>query len=58
MEAQNEPLLVAFRSHYHRFHSAIREAIQNLADSNILARLGDDLDEYSSLVAEVSYPIC
>jgi hypothetical protein len=47
-------LLNAFRAHYHHFLQAVHEAITSNADSNVLARLGDDLDEYLVLVNEVS----
>ena len=46
-------LLSAFRTHYYRFVQAISEAAAVLADSNVLTRLGDDLDEYSDLVTQV-----
>jgi len=47
-------LLSAFRTHYHRFEHAIQEASVNPTDSTVLARLGDDLDEFASMVIEVS----
>jgi hypothetical protein len=46
-------LLSAFRTHYYRFEQAVNEAKAVSADSNVLARLGDDLDEYSGLVTQV-----
>lgn len=46
-------LLSAFRTHYYRFEQAVHEASAVLADSNVLARLGDDLDEFSGLVTQV-----
>jgi hypothetical protein len=46
-------LLSAFRTHYYRFEQAVNEAKAVSADSNVLARLGDDLDEYSDLVTQV-----
>ena len=46
-------LLSAFRTHYYRFEQAVHEATAVLADSNVLAHLGDDLDEYSDLVTQV-----
>jgi hypothetical protein len=49
----NLELLSAFRTHYYRFGQAIHETTAALADSNVLARLGDDLDEYSDLVTQV-----
>lgn len=48
-----EALLEAFRSHYHRFENSIREVMVNHSDSTVLARLGDDVDEYAALVHEV-----
>lgn len=50
-----QDLLSAFRIHYHRFERAIQEASVNTTDSTVLARLGDDLDEFSHLVTTV-YP--
>ena len=47
-------LLSAFRIHYRRFEHAIQEASVNPTDSTVLARLGDDLDEFANLVIEVS----
>jgi hypothetical protein len=48
-------LLSAFRIHYYRFECAIQETSVNPTDSTILARLGDDLDEFANLVIEVRY---
>lgn len=48
-------LLDAFRTHFHRFDGALREALQGPSDANVLARLGDDFDEYASMVQEVCY---
>ena len=47
-------LLAAFRIHYHRFKLAITDAITNPTDSTVLARLGDDLNEFLDLVIQVS----
>ena len=44
----------AFRTNYHRLEHLVREAITNVTDSTIFARLGDELDEYLNLVNEVS----
>lgn len=46
-------LLEAFRLYYHRYAAAVTEAVLSSADTNVLARLGDDLDEYLSLVTQV-----
>ena len=51
-ELQQEELIAAFRVHYYQFEQAVHEATAVLADSTVLARLGDDLDEYSSLISE------
>ena len=48
-----QDLLSAFHVHYHRFEHAIQEALVNTTDSTVLARLGDDLDEFSHLVTTV-----
>ena len=50
----SEALLAAFRLHYHRFDQAIHEALGAPTDSVVLARLGDDIDEYLAIVNEVS----
>jgi hypothetical protein len=52
---QSSDLLIAFQTHYHRFEHAINDALLNPTDSTVLARLGDDLDKFSNLVAEVCY---
>lgn len=51
----NLDLLTEFRLRYHRFQLSIAEAVRTNVDSTILARLGDDLDEYQRLVIEASY---
>ena len=52
---QSDNLLNAFRAQYHHFSTAISNAIQSNVDSMVLARLGDDLDEYDNLVQEVRH---
>jgi len=47
-------LLTAFRMRYSRFELAIQDALLYPTDSTVLARLGDDLDEFATMVAEVS----
>ncbi|KAJ6463632.1 hypothetical protein C8R47DRAFT_992590 [Mycena vitilis] len=47
-------LLDAFRTHYNRFQTSVADIIQNPADAVVIARLGDDLDEYAELVAQHS----
>jgi hypothetical protein len=47
-------LLEAFRSHYQRFERSVNDAVMNSADTVVLWRLGDDLDQYISLVTEAS----
>lgn len=46
-------LLNAFRAQYLHFSAAIPNAIESNADPVSLARLGDDLDEYSNMAQEV-----
>jgi hypothetical protein len=46
-------LLTAFRLQYHRFDRSIHEILAAPTDSVVLARLGDDVDEYSVIVNEV-----
>ncbi|KAF6762165.1 hypothetical protein DFP72DRAFT_1061442 [Ephemerocybe angulata] len=45
-------LLDAFRSQYHSLVSCAQTIFQNNDDSNILARLGDQVDEYLRALAE------
>ncbi|KAI0055053.1 hypothetical protein BV25DRAFT_1766853, partial [Artomyces pyxidatus] len=45
-------LLDGFRRHYHQFDSSIREAIASESDSTVIARLGDDLDQFGQLVTQ------
>jgi hypothetical protein len=52
--AESPSLLSAFRIHYRRFEAAIHEASVNPTDSTVLARLGDNLDEFANLVVQVS----
>lgn len=47
-------LLDAFRYHYFRYETVVREAITHATDSTVLARIGDDLDEYTTILAEVT----
>ncbi|KAF7311812.1 hypothetical protein MIND_00191700 [Mycena indigotica] len=45
----------AIRSHYHRFESMVREVTSGAhADAIVIARLGDDLNEFTSIVREHS----
>lgn len=46
-------LLEAFRTHYRHYEHLVHEATSNTTDSTVLARLGDELDEYLALVIEV-----
>jgi hypothetical protein len=48
-----QDLLAGFRTYFHRYSQAVQEAIQSTTDSTVLACLGDDLDEFSGLVAQV-----
>ena len=52
----NEPqeLLAAFWTHYRRLEHLVTEATMHATDSTVLARLGDELDEYINLVIQVS----
>lgn len=54
--APNE-LLAEFRVHFSRFESAVHHTLSNPTDSTVLARLGDDLDEFAILAIEVSHLI-
>ena len=39
--------------HYQRFEQAVQEVVLNLTDATVLARLGDDIDEFTTLVTKV-----
>lgn len=47
-------LLAAFRTHYVQFEQAVRDVLLNPTDPTVLARLGDDLDEFAVLANEVN----
>jgi ABC-type branched-subunit amino acid transport system substrate-binding protein len=47
-------LLDAFRTHYHRFQTAVTTLVGSQADAIVVSRLGDDLDEFAEIVREVS----
>ncbi|KAJ7186391.1 hypothetical protein C8R46DRAFT_1157838 [Mycena filopes] len=51
-EAAAEELLNAFRQRYHQYETAVHEAVSNAADTVVVWRLGDDLNEYLGLVNE------
>ncbi|KAF8055696.1 hypothetical protein FPV67DRAFT_1567427 [Lyophyllum atratum] len=51
-EAAAAELLDEFRQRFHRFRSSIVEAVNNSADTVVLWRLGDDLQQYVGLVNE------
>lgn len=46
-------LLGAFCTVYRRYHHLVLEVTSNPTDSTVLARLGDELDEYLALVNQV-----
>lgn len=48
-----ETLLNAFRTHYHRFVERVGEVVGSRSDPIVIARLGDDLDEFAAIVAAV-----
>ena len=54
VNSAHHELANAIRQHYHRFVASIRGVIEDNADSTVLVRLGDDLDEYLAIVNEVS----
>jgi hypothetical protein len=58
MSSENAPpasdrLIAAFRTHYRRYEGAVQDALSRETDAVVLARLGDDLDEYSAMVTKV-----
>ncbi|KAJ7224525.1 hypothetical protein GGX14DRAFT_350640 [Mycena pura] len=46
-----ETLLNAFREHYHHFVERVDEVVGSRSDPTVIARLGDDLDEFAAIVA-------
>ena len=50
-----DELLGAFRTHYRRYEHLVLEATLNPTDSTVLARLGDEVDEYLTLLIEVCF---
>lgn len=48
-------VLDALREYYFHLEAVIHHAAENGTDSNVLSRIGDDLDEYTSMVNEVCY---
>ncbi|KAK7043515.1 hypothetical protein R3P38DRAFT_3441058 [Favolaschia claudopus] len=53
--AAQQDLLNAFREHYHRYEASVRSAVANSADTVVLWRLGDDLEEYANLLDEYAF---
>ena len=49
-------LLNEFRIHYHRFHATIQQVYNDEMDVFHLRLLGEDLDEFSRIVDQVSPP--
>ncbi|KAK6987992.1 hypothetical protein R3P38DRAFT_2778684 [Favolaschia claudopus] len=47
-----EVLLNAFRTHYHRFAAAVTDLSTNPTDATVVARLGDDLDEFAAMAGK------
>ena len=54
VDSSENRLLSEFRTRYHQYMNAVQEALTSSAlDSNVLARLGDDLDEFGCIVTQV-----
>jgi len=49
-----QSLLDAFHTNYHRIERAVHKIVTVQSDPTVIARLGDDLDEFLALVIEVS----
>jgi len=47
-------VLDALRGYYFHIEAIILHASEHATDSNVLARIADDLDEYAAMVEEVS----
>ncbi|KAJ7213129.1 hypothetical protein GGX14DRAFT_534298 [Mycena pura] len=47
----HQALLEAFRTHYQRFVAAMSEIVGSQSDAIVIARLGDDLDEFAAIAA-------
>ncbi|KAJ6481519.1 hypothetical protein C8R47DRAFT_982430 [Mycena vitilis] len=54
LNSEGPNLLDAFRLHFNRFQDAVAAIIQNPTDAVVVARLGDDLDEFLRLVQQHS----
>ena len=50
-------LLAAFQTQYSTFELAIQDTLLDPTDSTVIARLGDDLNEFTVMVSEVSHQI-
>jgi hypothetical protein len=46
-------LITAFRTYYYRFVESVNGAALSSTDPTVLNRLGDQIDEYRTLVAQV-----
>ena len=47
-------LLNAFRNHFNRFKEAVTHISENKEDAIVISRIGDDLDEFATIVTEAS----
>lgn len=52
--AQQSQLVQGFRAQYQQLHSTLVDVLQNNTDSFRLVRLGSDLQEFASIIDEVS----
>lgn len=52
-EDHSQDLLNAFRIHYRRYERLVTQATQAATDSTVLARLGDEVDEFLKTLNEV-----
>lgn len=50
----HQALLEAFRTHYQHFEAAMSEIVGRHSDAIVIARLGDDLDEFAAIAAAAS----
>ncbi|KAJ7592501.1 hypothetical protein C8J56DRAFT_1002792 [Mycena floridula] len=55
IELSGQQVIDTFRSHYQRFINQLDNVLVNPTDSYHIIRIGEDLDEFSSIVTEFGY---
>lgn len=52
-QSRSEDLVNAFRAQYYSLLSSATRILENCDDSNVVARMGDQLDEFLKALSEV-----